>query len=245
MARGRMISKRISKSKKIAGLKHDAARVLYFMIYPHTDCEGRYSGDPEDIKEDCVPKLIYSFQKVAELLQELQEIGLIMWYEVDKKPYLEIIKFEDFQIGLRKDKEAPSIIPPPSQVGVTPSLDSPAPPLSIKIKYKLKEVKGKEGKKELMYFSYNEAEWKYIKEDHIKGWKQAYPACDIIIELYKMREWLLANPDKAKSNYRRFIVNWLTSQQDKGGTKGIDKQRFSGIKQWYEDKLKEGVDAKN
>jgi len=243
MARGRMISKRISKSKKIAGLKRDAARVLYFMIYPHTDCEGRYSGDPEDIKEDCVQKLRnYSFQKVAELLQELQEIGLILWYEVDGIPYLEIIKFEDFQIGLRKDKEAPSIIPPPSQVGVSPSLDSPSIPLKIKIKYKLKEVKGrKEEKKHLMYFSFEDAKWINIKEEHVKGWKQAYPACDIIIELFKMREWLLANPNQAKSNYRRFIVNWLNSQQNKGGTRGIDKQKFSGIKEWYEGELEKGT----
>ena len=240
MARGRMISRRISKSKKIAGLKRDAARVLYFMIYPHTDCEGRYSGDPEDIKEDCVPKLKYSFQKVAELLQELQEIGLILWYEVDKILYLEIIKFEDFQIGLRKDKEAPSIIPPPSQVGVTPSSNSPCPPLSIKIKYKLKEVKGKEAK-EVMYFSFEKEKWINIEEKHISGWKEAYPACDIIIELFKMREWLLANPDKAKSQYRRFIVNWLASQQNKGGTRGVDKQKFSGIKEWYEGELEKGT----
>ena len=242
MARGRFIDKRISKSKKIADLKHDAARVLYLMIYPHTDCEGRFSGDPDDIKDDCVPKLKYSTQRIAELLYELQRIGLILWYEVDKKVYLEVIQFEEFQIGLRKEKEAPSIIPSPSSVGVTPSSSRVTPPLSIKIKYKLREVKEEKEVKEVIHFSFEKAEWKNINEDHIKGWKQAYPACDIIIELYKMREWLLANPDRAKSNYRRFIVNWLTSQQDKGGTKGIDKQRFSGIKEWYEGELKKGTD---
>ncbi|GAH01811.1 unnamed protein product, partial [marine sediment metagenome] len=34
-------------------------------------------------------------------------------------------------------------------------------------------------------------------------------------------EWLLANPDKRKKNYRRFIVNWLTRTQDKGGSEKI------------------------
>jgi hypothetical protein len=33
-----------------------------------------------------------------------------------------------------------------------------------------------------------------------------------------MGEWLIANPAKAvKSNWRRFIVNWLSRSQDKGG----------------------------
>ena len=39
-----------------------------------------------------------------------------------------------------------------------------------------------------------------------------------------MREWLLANPSKKKKNYRRFITNWLTRTQDKGGS----KKSFSG-----------------
>jgi hypothetical protein len=32
-------------------------------------------------------------------------------------------------------------------------------------------------------------------------------------------EWLKANPTKAhKSNWRRFVVSWLTRSQDRGGT---------------------------
>jgi len=34
-----------------------------------------------------------------------------------------------------------------------------------------------------------------------------------------MKEWLLSNPKKRKKNYRRFITNWLTRSQEKGGTK--------------------------
>lgn len=62
--------------------------------------------------------------------------------------------------------------------------------------------------------------WEGITDGDMKGWAEAYPACDINAEFLKMREWMLANPKKAKkSNYRRFIVNWLTKTQDQGGTK--------------------------
>jgi len=34
-----------------------------------------------------------------------------------------------------------------------------------------------------------------------------------------MREWILANPAKGrKQNWRRFISNWLSRAQDRGGT---------------------------
>jgi len=234
------MDRRISKSKKLAALKTDKARLLYHMIYPHVDREGRYSGDPLDIKEDCVPRLKYSVKKIAECLVDMDDVELLTLYAVKDIPYLQMERFLDFQT-IRKDREAESVIPPYGKR--TPALlqqySRSTPLLSLKLSLSLRKEGRKEDKQ--MFFSFEDAKWINIKEEHIKGWKQAYPACDIIIELYKMREWLLANPAQAKSNYRRFIVNWLTSQQNKGGTKGIDKQRFSGIKEWYEGELEKGT----
>lgn len=69
--------------------------------------------------------------------------------------------------------------------------------------------------------SYLNLKWEGIGEGDIASWKDAYPACDIDLELKRMLVWLKANPKKAvKSNYRRFITNWLSRTQDKGGTKG-------------------------
>ena len=110
MAKGRMINKRIAKSDKLAALPRDRSRALYFMIYPHLDCEGRYSGDPRDIKEDCCPRIPWSIKQVVESLQDLYEVGLIVLYEVDGKKCLEVSRFEDFNVS-QKEREAPSIIP--------------------------------------------------------------------------------------------------------------------------------------
>jgi hypothetical protein len=39
------------------------------------------------------------------------------------------------------------------------------------------------------------------------------------VELVRASEWLKANPTRArKSNWRRFLVSWLTRSQDRGGT---------------------------
>lgn len=58
-----------------------------------------------------------------------------------------------------------------------------------------------------------------ITDEDRKAWAEAYPACDVGAELRKMVEWCKANPKKAhKSNWRKFIVNWLSRSQDRGGS---------------------------
>jgi len=70
-----------------------------------------------------------------------------------------------------------------------------------------------------MSISLKEGEWGGITDKDKQAWGAAYPACDIQIELNRMVEWIKANPTKKKSNWRRFIVNWLSRTQDRGGTK--------------------------
>ena len=71
-------------------------------------------------------------------------------------------------------------------------------------------------------FNFKTRDWENITVEDKKVWEEAYPACDIDMEFLKMKAWLLANPDKRKYNYKRFINNWLSKQQDKGGTNKLD-----------------------
>lgn len=87
--------------------------------------------------------------------------------------------------------------------------------------------------KEVVSFDFDKRKFLNITIEDKAGWLDAYPACDIDQELRKMREWLLANPEKRKKNYRRFIVNWLVKAQDKGGTKlSYDEQRKKKLDDW-------------
>lgn len=65
-------------------------------------------------------------------------------------------------------------------------------------------------------FSFERREFSGITEQDKDGWRTAYPATDIERELAAMREWLLANPSRRKTNYRLFITRWLAKAQDKG-----------------------------
>jgi len=60
-----------------------------------------------------------------------------------------------------------------------------------------------------------------VTEEQVEEWAKLYPAVDVIQELRKMKGWLDANPSKRKTKkgILRFINNWLSKEQDRGGYK--------------------------
>ena len=77
--------------------------------------------------------------------------------------------------------------------------------------------------KAIINFTFETNKWENITSEDIDIWKEAYPACDINLGLKQMRSWLIANPKKKKKNYRRFITNWLSRWQEKGGSTKSEK----------------------
>ncbi len=66
-------------------------------------------------------------------------------------------------------------------------------------------------------FNFELLKWEGITVDQVKLWESAFPDCDVVEILTKrMPVWLDANPQKAhKKNWKRFITNWLSRQQDR------------------------------
>ena len=56
-----------------------------------------------------------------------------------------------------------------------------------------------------------------ITDEMIRNWKAAYPAVNLAAQLSRADEWLKANPTRKKQNHYRFIVNWMTRAQERGG----------------------------
>lgn len=56
-----------------------------------------------------------------------------------------------------------------------------------------------------------------ITEADVQGWKDLYPAVDVMQELRKMKGWADANPSKrkTKNGIKRFINAWLSKEQDR------------------------------
>lgn len=58
-----------------------------------------------------------------------------------------------------------------------------------------------------------------ITREDAAEWARLYPNVDVYQELNKMRGWLLANPTrrKTRNGIMRFVNNWLSREQDRGG----------------------------
>ncbi len=96
-----------------------------------------------------------------------------------------------------------------------------------------------------IYFNFESRGWENILEKDIKAWGKAYPACDINLCLRRMAEWLLANPEKKKTKYRRFIINWLNRQQDSGGTKSYGKGKKYSKRKYSKEDIEQIEERKN
>ena len=68
-------------------------------------------------------------------------------------------------------------------------------------------------------FSFETGEFSNINGQMVI-WEKAYPAVNIQGELNKAASWLIANPKNSKSNYARFLTNWLSRVQDKAPAQG-------------------------
>jgi hypothetical protein len=79
---------------------------------------------------------------------------------------------------------------------------------------KVKESKVKEKNTLAPTYNFDTHQWENI-DGHLNIWHKAFPALDIRAQLDQMASWLEANPRNKKSNYSRFIHNWLARSQDK------------------------------
>lgn len=57
-----------------------------------------------------------------------------------------------------------------------------------------------------------------VTDSDLEEWKTAYPAVNLTRSMAAAGQWLKANPTRAKkSNWRRFLTNWLQRDQNRGG----------------------------
>ncbi|MDC7125760.1 MAG: hypothetical protein PQJ46_09340 [Spirochaetales bacterium] len=109
-----MINKTITRSRKFQHLEDDFYRLLYCMILPFLDRDGKTEADPLLIKADCFPlRSDIDESKIQAGLVKLDTEGLIKLYMVDGEQYLKCLNFEKNQDGLRYDREPESRIPEP------------------------------------------------------------------------------------------------------------------------------------
>lgn len=114
MARGRMLNRRIAKSKKVNKLESYFNKLLYSWMMPFLDRDGRIEGDPELLKADIFPRdRTVTLDMIEEALKDMVKECLIVWYEDDDgEKYIQMLNFKENQIRMEYKKEAESCIPP-------------------------------------------------------------------------------------------------------------------------------------
>jgi hypothetical protein len=205
----RLLKEGIVDSSAIDGLTPEE-EVFFYRLLVVSDDFGRMDARLPILKSRCYPlKDSVKLDKIDSHLQSLVRQELAIRYQVDDKPYLQILKWEQ---RVRSKGKYPSA--DCGQVTVIGQSDDG-----------LGKGKGK-GKGALNAISFNAESncFENIDDSQKELWSKAYPATNIDAELSKAVVWLKANPTKTKSNYNKFLSGWLSRCQDSGGTKNVVKQ---------------------
>jgi hypothetical protein len=94
MARGRMLSKSLSTSRKFralldaSGKRREFDQTLYMLILAHSDDFGRLEGDPFTIKALCNPTSPRPESDFEDALRAMSDVGLTIVYEVGSNRYV-------------------------------------------------------------------------------------------------------------------------------------------------------------
>ena len=146
MPRGRMLNKKISIDDKVNSLSIKSMLIFTWMI-PHLDCEGRIMAVPDKIKYEIFPiNKGVSTKNISESLKEMQEKELVVLYG-ENNVYCQFLGFEKNQ-KIDKNREAQSMIPPPTQEqltsnsGVTHELNPLKEKFKVNVNVKVKGVEG-------------------------------------------------------------------------------------------------------
>lgn len=104
-----MLNGKISVSSQVNRLSLPA-KVLFTWMIAHGDDEGRLKGDIDTVRGLVVPLMGWSVKKVHSYVLELQEQGLIYYWQENNEWFIEFVKWKDYQY-IQKDRFKPSTLP--------------------------------------------------------------------------------------------------------------------------------------
>lgn len=137
MARIRSLKPTIWESEQIGDVSIQA-RLTFIGLITQSDDHGRLKGSPKLVRSWVFPYDDFTLQNVSEWLRELAEAGLIHWFKVDGKDFIELPTWSAHQ---RVSHPTESVLPSRSEADseVTPE------PLRNPREEPYREGKGREG----------------------------------------------------------------------------------------------------
>ncbi|HEX8042811.1 hypothetical protein [Candidatus Deferrimicrobium sp.] len=86
----------ISTSVQVADLSI-LGQLIFERMFPHADSQGRLPGHPRKVKATVIPMVDASAEQVAEQLQKMHDLELIVWYEPDAEKYVQLVSWWRYQ----------------------------------------------------------------------------------------------------------------------------------------------------
>lgn len=210
----RLLKEGIVDSDRINSLSAEA-EVCFYRLLVVSDDLGRMDARPAIVRARCFPLKEQSniSAKIEIWLEELAKSKLIARYVVEARPYLAIANW-DQRVRSNGKYPAPVDGQPPDKC---PSIDG-QPSADGGLGLGLGKGMGASKQNDVLFDAATGA-WS-VPDLLTDQWSKAYPAVDLHTELSKASVWLIANPKNQKSNYARFLSNWLSKAQDRAPRAG-------------------------
>lgn len=236
VARIRSIKPDFWTDEKIVELSFQA-RLLFIGLWNFADDDGRMVYSPKRIKMQIFPS---DSLDVSELIGEIQRNSMVVTYAFEGAEYLQILNFAKHQKIDRRNPsrlpappiftESPRLPPTPTDIRRASTESPPIAPTEGKGREGIKEGNGREkangsqarhaSKDEtpvIQTLPLREGGDFEVRQSLVSELEPLYPKVDITATVREMKGWLVGNPDRQKTRkgIRRFIVNWLQSEQQK------------------------------
>ena len=226
----RILKESICRSEEIDSLSW-LEEVLFYRLIVNCDDYGRFDARTKIIKGQCFPLKDITEKDIDKAISKLSKVGLIVVYEAQGRPILQMKTWEQHQNIRAKKSKYPafdetcvqmysdaskrgnSITDEPKTGGSAQKQSQPTVPVEPPV---------------ITLLLNTGEEYGIVKNDIIE-WQELYPAVDVMQELRNMKGWCKENAAKRKTarGIRRFITGWLKREQDRGGTVGYKKELSS------------------
>ena len=220
----RILKESICRSEEIDSLSW-LEEVLFYRLIVNCDDYGRFDARTKIIKGQCFPLKDITEKDIDKALAKLSEVGLIVVYEAQGRPVLQLITWEQHQNIRAKKSKYPPFDETCIQMYSDESKGNPVANETKTSRCQRQQKPIVPDEPPVITLLLNNGEEYGIVQSDITEWQELYPAVDVMQELRNMKGWCKENAAKRKTarGIRRFITGWLAREQNRGGTIGYKK----------------------
>lgn len=191
--------------------------VFWYRLIVNCDDFGRFDARPAILKSRLFPlKGTVTEKSICDALNKLSTVGLVILYEYEDKPYLQLATWGKHQQMRATKSKYPAYTSSCNQL-ISDDIKCPRNRIRNPIEVDSRDGANAPAAPAIISLLLNDKTEYGITGQQLEEWSTLYPAVDVMQELRKMKGWLDANPQKRKTRrgILRFVTGWLAKEQDK------------------------------